>query len=96
MGQIVRLADIAKRLSEFDRNDTIYASEPWTEGSHAIVAPEPESGGLPPEAAKAGMKYFLEVSIASDFVEDWTASLHDEPSASAVCARLIQYAINDA
>jgi hypothetical protein len=42
------------------------------------------------------LKYFLEVSIASDFLEDWIASLQDEPSASATCERLIQYAINDA
>jgi hypothetical protein len=95
-GKWVRLGDIAKRLSEFDGNHTIYASEPWTERSGAIVAPEPESGGLPPEAAEAGMTYFLEVSIAGDFVEAWIASLDHEPGASAVCERLIQYAINDA
>jgi hypothetical protein len=92
----VRLGDIVKRLSEFDGDDTIYASEPWTENSDAIVARELESGGLPPEAAVASMKYFLEVSIASDFLEDWIASLQDEPSASATCKRLIQYATNDA
>jgi hypothetical protein len=91
-----RLGDIVTRLSEFDVSDTIYAAEPWTEDSNAIVAYEPESGGLPPEAAEANMKYFLEVSIASDFLEDWIASLQDEPSASATCERLIQYAINDA
>lgn len=96
MGQIITLADIAKRLSDLDDNDTIYALEPWTEGSEAIVAPEPESGGRPPEAAEAGMKYFLEVSIANNFVEDWISSLDDEPSEAAVCQRLIQYAINDA
>lgn len=96
MGQVVRLADIAERLSEFDSNDTIYASEPWTAASDAIVAPEPETGGLPAEAAEGGMKYFLEVSIASDFVVHWAASLKEEPNSSAVCQRLIAYAINDA
>ncbi|QEX16440.1 hypothetical protein FRZ44_17330 [Hypericibacter terrae] len=96
MGRVVRLAEIVERLSEFDGNDTIYALEPWTEDSDAIVAPEPKSGGLPPEAAEAGMKYFLEISIASDFVEDWITSLKEKPSSSAVCQRLIQYAINDA
>ncbi len=96
MGQIIRLADVVERLTEFDSNDTIYASEPWTEGSDAIVAREPAAGGLPTEAADAGMKYFLEVNIASEFVEDWTASLNYRPSPSSICQRLIQYAINDA
>ena len=96
MGQIVTLADVVERLIEFDNNDTIYASEPWTERSEAIVAREPAGSGLPPEAAAAGMKYFLEVSIASQFVEDWILSLNYKPSSSSVCQRLIQYAINDA
>ncbi|MBR1121476.1 hypothetical protein JQ628_08140 [Bradyrhizobium lablabi] len=91
-----RLGDIVTSLSKFDRSDTIYAAEPWTEDSSALVAYEPESGGLPREAAEAGMKYFLEVDIASEVLEDWIASLQDEPSASATCERLIEYAINDA
>jgi len=96
MAQIVKLAKVVERLAELDSRDTIYASEPWTEGSDAIVALEPERGGVPPEAAEVGMKYFLEVSIARDFVEDWIAALDEKPSSSAICQRLIRYAIYDA
>lgn len=96
MGQVGRLADITARLSELDRNDTIYASEPWTAASDAIVATEPDTGGLPAEAVKRGMSYFLEVSIAGDFIEDWTTSLGQEPEPDAICQRLIDYTINDA
>jgi hypothetical protein len=95
MGQVVRLVDVIDRLSEFDGEDTIYASEPWTEESEAMVAREPNAGGLPPEASRAGLKYFLEISIARDFVEDWIPSLDARPT-SAVCQRVIDYAINDA
>jgi len=42
------------------------------------------------------MTYFLEVSIARDFVEDWIASLDEKPSSSAIRQRLIRYAIFDA
>ena len=42
MGQIVKLAEVVERLAELDGEDTIYASEPWTEASDAIVAPDPE------------------------------------------------------
>ncbi|MEN3951235.1 hypothetical protein [Iodidimonas sp. SYSU 1G8] len=92
----MRLADVLDRLSEFDSEDTIYASEPWTEDSDAMVAREPDQGGVPPEASDAGMKYFLEVSIAQEFEEDWLASLEERPTLPTTRQRLIDYAINDA
>ena len=103
MGQITRLADIIARLSEFDIDDTIYAREPWTGDSDAMVAretgPDGEDmyGGLPaPEATAAGLTYFLEIDLAKDLVEQAIASSSDNPSASAICGVLIYYAINDA
>jgi hypothetical protein len=82
-----------------DDEDVIYACEPWTVDADAMVAPEgPESVPfrVPPEAAEAGMKYFLEVDIAREFVEGWIASLDEKPTLAAICQRLIEYAINDA
>lgn len=100
MGQIVKLITLVERLAELDGEDTIYASEPWTGDSAAMVAREdPESAdfGIPREAAEAGMKYFLEVFIARDEVlDDWIASLDEKPTLAAICQRLIEYAINDA
>ena len=103
MGQIIRLADIIARLSEFDIDDTIYAKEPWTGSSDAMVATEPEPdeeheyGGQPaPEATEAGLTYFLEIDLAKQLVEELIASSSDDLSASAVCGGLIYYAINDA
>jgi hypothetical protein len=98
MGQIARLGDIIARLSEFGAEDVIYASEPWTEGSDAIVLPDrEEDDGMPhPDATTAGLTYFLEIDLAMEFIEDWVNSVSDEPSSSAVCERLIQYAVNDA
>jgi hypothetical protein len=96
MGQVARLGDVIDSLSELDSEDTIYASEPWTEQSEAMAAREPDEGGLPLEASDAGMKYFLEVSIARDFVEGWLASFEEPPTPAIVCQRVIDYAINDA
>ena len=96
MGQTMRLGDVLDRLSEFDSEDTVYASPPWTEDSDAMVAREPDQGGIPPEASDADMKYFLEVSIAREFEKDWLASLEEEPTPSTTRQRLIDYAINDA
>ena len=102
MGQIARLGDIIARLSEFDIDDTIYAREPWTEDSDAMVATEPqpedwEAGGLPPpEATEAGLSYFLEIYIALELVEGEIAYLGADPGAKAICERVIYYAIYDA
>jgi len=96
MGQVGRLIDIVARLSDFDEYDTIYALEPWTEDSDAMVATRTDSGRLPSEAVEAGLEYFLEVHISREFIEDWIASIKEEPSLSEICQRLIQYAVNDA
>jgi hypothetical protein len=96
MGQVGRLIDIVGRLSDFDEDDTIYVSEPWTEDSDAMVAPEPDEGLVPPAAAQKGLTYFIEIFIAIEFIEAWVASLDEKPSLSAICERLIYYATYDA
>ncbi|MEH2500318.1 hypothetical protein V1294_006797 [Bradyrhizobium sp. AZCC 1678] len=90
------LIEAVQNLDSLEGESTIYAAQPWTADSMAVVAPEPESGGLPTEAEKHALKYFLEVSIARDFLEDWSANLDAEPILQEKCARLIQYAITDA
>lgn len=45
MGQVAKLGDVIDRLAEFDSEYTIYAAEPWTEKSEAVVAREPDAGG---------------------------------------------------
>ncbi|MFQ3582055.1 MAG: hypothetical protein SNJ49_09135 [Chloracidobacterium sp.] len=92
----MRLIEVVEKLGRLDEESTIYASEPWTAESNAVVAPEPSEGGLPPEAEVQGLKYFLEVFIARDFVEDWSANLDADPTAQETCSRLIEYAVKDA
>lgn len=102
MGQIMKLGTLVERLDEFDDGDAIYiiyACEPWTGDSDAMVvlAPESDEESVPDhEAIAAGMTYFLEVFIAREVVEGWTASLDEKPTLAATCQRLIEYAINDA
>lgn len=96
MGRLMTLVEAVERLGEFDINDTIYAAVPWTEHSEVVVAPEPKPGSLPTEAAERGLKYFIEVNIAIDFLEDWIRSLKRKPATLEMCQRLIQYATSDA
>ena len=91
------LLDIVAQLNDFDETQTIYAREPWNEGSEAVVAPEDESGTLvPPRLQANGFSYFIEVFIAKDFLHDWRESTSSTPSDREACARLIQYARYDA
>jgi hypothetical protein len=93
----MRLIELIARLHALDDAETIYAKEPWSEDCEATTAPEGESGGLVPhDLEMSGFKYFLEVFIAQEFVDDWRQSTGRMPSDREVCARLIQYAVNDA
>lgn len=97
MAKITKLLDIVGRLSDFDEEDTIYVSEPWTEDSYAMVATAPDDSIVPPKAAaEAGLTYFIEIFIAIEFTEAWVASQEEKPSLSAICQRLIEYATYDA
>lgn len=90
------LNNIVTDLAALDEAATIYAAEPWTGDSKALVAQEPLAGGLPPETKAAGLKYFIEVAIARDFLDGWIAGLDHAPSPQEMCDRLIRYAVTDA
>jgi hypothetical protein len=92
----MKLIEVVRDLESLDAESTIYAAEPWNSESEALVAPEPASGGLPIDAEKQGLKYFLEVFIARDFAADWALQLGARPSVLQTCARLIEYATSDA
>jgi hypothetical protein len=96
MGATMTLLEVIRDLSSLDESDTIYAVEPWTENSEVILAPEQAVGGLPESVKKLGMKYFLEVNLARDFIEGWKANLNFEPNLHEKCARIIKYAVTDA
>ena len=91
----MKLIDVIGCLGELDGESTIYAAMPWTQESEAIVAREPESTGVRVEAERLGMKYFLEVFVARDFIEDWRRGIEVPPTLSQMCARLIEYATAD-
>ena len=96
LGHDMKLIELIRDWDVLDDDGTIYASQPREENSEAIVAHQPELGGLPPQAERPGLNYFLEVFIASKFVGGWAANLDAQPALQQECARLIGYAANDA
>jgi hypothetical protein len=91
-----KLIDVVARLESYDPDLTIYAGKPWAWDSEAVVAREPDQGGLPQEAGFRGADYFIEVFIAKELLDGWIASEARPTSAREQCERLIQYAVNDA
>lgn len=89
MGQMKSLIEAVDGLDMLDEDSTIYASAPWTENSEVIVAPEPQSGGLSKRAEDLGFSYFLEVSVAREFLKGWISNLGRIPNATEKAARLI-------
>lgn len=96
LGEEMKLADAIRDLNSLHDEETIYASKPWSEDSDVVIAPEPETRGLPAEAEKSGMHYFMEVFVAKEFLDGWISSLEREPTLKEQCARLIRYATTDA
>lgn len=96
MGQMMQLSEVVRRLASWDQESTIYLAEPWTSESAAIIVTEPVSGEVPEPAAQEGLKYFLEVFLAREFLEGWESTLGRTPTDEERCERLIRYAIEDA
>ena len=90
------LHDIVRSLPRLDEELTIYAQSPWSLSSPAIAAVEPEVGGMPDVARRQSLVYFIEISIAREFLQDWVNSKGGRASTEEQCERLIQYAQNDA
>jgi hypothetical protein len=92
----MKLIEAIRDLDPLDDETTIYAAEPWTENSEAIVIRGLDSGRLPADAEKLGLNYLLEVFIAREVLEDLESFLGAPPTLQQKVARVIEYAINDA
>jgi hypothetical protein len=90
------LIDVVRSLSTLDTELTIYAVKPCACESQAVIAREPDDGGLPREAEAQEASYFMEVLLASEFLGAWRASQSSPVSAHDECVRVIEHAIRDA
>jgi len=93
MRQTTTLLDMARNLLELDRELTIYAAEPWTPNSAAILAEQEGDRAHSAAAAAKGMAYFIEVFIAQDFLDTWIKE--KKPSAEEICKNLIYCALDE-
>lgn len=61
----MKLIELVRDLDALDERSTIYASQPWSDTSEAIAAYEREAVGMPAEAERLKLTYFLEVFYCS-------------------------------
>jgi hypothetical protein len=92
----MKIEEVLLNLGSFDQEATIFATEPWTRRSDAVVDFPPDDHSLPESAIAAGADYFLEVSIALECLNGWIRHLKYTPSSDEICDRLIYYARYDA
>ena len=92
----MRLIDVIMTVDELGDDGVIYAQEPWTEQSEALVLTGPVADDMAVVHRGDAYVYFLEVGIAKEFLEGWIARLHPPPPIDEQCRRVIEYAINDA
>lgn len=91
-----KLIEIVKDLNTLNEELTIYAVDPWTPDSEAILGMEPDDAVAPPEAVAMGAQYFIDVYLAKEFLEGWATGKRKTSTVAERCARLIKYTINDA
>jgi hypothetical protein len=86
------LRDIVSALDELDEDATIY-----TDGSSPAAQAAVVPGTDAAEAKGAGLRYFLEVSLAKDAVAVWRAWRNGaEPTVDDKLAAISYYATQDA
>ncbi|MGP3991762.1 hypothetical protein [Streptomyces sp. 3N207] len=83
------LNEVLMALEEQPTDSAIYAATPWRADSTVVVA----SWDAPPR----GLAYLLEVELARDVLEVWSAWRDGaSPSAQERCEAVIHYAEHDA
>ena len=93
----MKLIDVIRQFPDVDDELTIYVADhrAATPGSEVVLATEPPSGALPPEAG--GMEYFLGVRLAKDAILVWSEWRDGRPpTPEEACQAVIHYAVNDA
>jgi len=85
--------DVIRELASFEGKADIYAREPWTEDSEAVVVRGEAAGA---KAIHQGLMGFMEIRMAREFLEGWLQDVSEAPSLAEQCASLIHYARFDA
>ncbi|KYF72643.1 hypothetical protein WMF38_30015 [Sorangium sp. So ce118] len=91
---MAKLLDLITNIDQLDREDVICAKPEWHPDSEARVFRLTEDCRVPDEATSLGYKYFLEVDIIRQVLEEFRS--RPDASINEKCERIIHYATYDA
>lgn len=90
----MKLLEAVQQIEVLDSDLIIYARRPWNFDSEVeLIA---ENSNDEDRVKAAGFRYFIEVPMAKEFLEDWRANVIKNPTTQQCCERLIRYAKYDA
>jgi len=87
------LRSLIAEINQLEPTYTIFAREPFTGDSDAVVYDTAPSYTYPQEVIDSGLSYFLEVELAKDLID---GLLGPDADLDTRVARVIHYAIHDA
>lgn len=90
LSDVVRLLQLLRTDESQYMIPTIYAAEPWSASSEALVAWSPPRGGLPPEAAERHLLRLIDVQGAIDALRDCYFDLSNAGRYDELCGLLVQ------
>jgi hypothetical protein len=70
LSDVVRMLELLRTEQSQYMVPTIYAAEPWSPGSEALVDWASQKGGLPPEVSTRRMVRLIDVAGAVDLLKD--------------------------
>jgi len=88
----MKIIEAVRQIETLDTKATLFVRQPWTTESEAALAVE---GTVEEERIRGeGMSYFLEVTVARDFLIGLKDTRRKAPRAGQLCKWLIEYAAN--
>ena len=96
---MITLREVVAALQRTDEELTVYAAggPDASPSSSAVVALDPDEGGVPIEAATAGLSYVLDVAQALRVLDVWSDWRDGrEPTVDEQCEAILYYAKHDA
>lgn len=90
---MTKLIDILAQIDDFDPEDVIFVKPEWSREAEAKVFRLTEDYRIPNEATSLGYKYFLEVDVVRQVLDEFKDR---DCTLDERCTRVIQYATYDA
>lgn len=92
----MKLTDLIEDIESKDEEAIIFLEDIQNSDSDIILSYSEAGDDGKKEVSGRLYYYLIEIFLAKEFIEDWTAGLTFKPTPEEIAIRLYDYAINDA